>query len=57
MRRAVASVLIIDEAQNLSREEGLEELRMMTNINSGKDELLQLILVGQPELRDMHRGL
>jgi type II secretory pathway predicted ATPase ExeA len=46
------AVLIIDEAQNVSRE-GLEELRMMTNINSGKDELLQLILVGQPELRDI----
>lgn len=45
-------VLIIDEAQNISRE-GLEELRMMTNINAGKDELLQLILVGQPELRDL----
>ncbi len=45
-------VLIIDEAQNLSVE-GLEELRMLTNINSNKDELLQLILVGQPELRDM----
>jgi len=43
--------LIIDEAQNLSVE-ALEELRMMTNINSGKDELLQLILVGQPQLRD-----
>lgn len=42
--------LVIDEAQNLSIE-ALEELRMMTNINSGKDELLQLILVGQPELR------
>ena len=42
--------LVIDEAQNLSVE-ALEELRMMTNINSGKDELLQLILVGQPELR------
>jgi general secretion pathway protein A len=49
------AVLIIDEAQNISRE-GLEELRMMTNINSGKDELLQLILVGQPELRDMIAG-
>jgi type II secretory pathway predicted ATPase ExeA len=48
-------VLIIDEAQNLSRE-GLEELRMMTNINAGKDELLQLILVGQPELREMISG-
>lgn len=45
-------VLIIDEAQNLSAE-GLEELRMLTNINSNKDVLIQLILVGQPELRDM----
>lgn len=43
-------ILIIDEAQNLGGET-LEELRMLTNINSGKDELLQLILVGQPELR------
>jgi type II secretory pathway predicted ATPase ExeA len=48
-------VLIIDEAQNISRE-GLEELRMMTNINAGKDELLQLILVGQPELRELISG-
>lgn len=45
-------VLIFDEAQNLSLE-GLEELRMLTNINSNKDVLVQLILVGQPELRDM----
>jgi len=43
-------VLVIDEAQNLSIE-ALEELRMLTNINSNKDQLLQLILVGQPELR------
>jgi general secretion pathway protein A len=47
-------VLIFDEAQNLSRE-SLEELRMFTNINAGKDELLQLVLVGQPELRDTIR--
>jgi type II secretory pathway predicted ATPase ExeA len=48
-------ILIFDEAQNLSRET-LEELRMLTNINSNKDELLQLILVGQPELRSLvHR--
>jgi len=48
-------ILIFDEAQNLSRE-SLEELRMFTNINSNKDELLQLVLVGQPELRDtIHR--
>lgn len=45
-------ILIFDEAQNLSRE-SLEEMRMLTNINSNKDELVQLILVGQPELRDM----
>lgn len=47
-------ILIFDEAQNLSRE-SLEELRMFTNINANKDELLQLVLVGQPELRDTVR--
>ena len=47
-------VIIIDEAQNLG-EERLEELRMLTNINSGRDELLQLILVGQPQLRAILR--
>ncbi len=46
------TILIFDEAQNLSRE-SLEELRMFTNINANKDELLQLVLVGQPELRDL----
>lgn len=45
-------ILIFDEAQNLTRDV-LEELRMFTNINAGKDELLQLIIVGQPELRDL----
>ncbi len=45
-------ILIFDEAQNLNSE-SLEELRMFTNINSNKDELLQLVLVGQPELRDI----
>ena len=49
------TALIFDEAQNLS-EETLEELRMFSNINADKDELLQLILVGQPELRELvHR--
>lgn len=43
-------LLIVDEAQNLGRE-ALEELRMLTNINANQDELIQLILVGQPELR------
>lgn len=45
-------ILIFDEAQNLSRD-SLEELRMLTNINSDKDELIQLVLVGQNELRDI----
>lgn len=45
-------VLIVDEAQNLGADI-LEELRLLTNINSGKDELLQIIIVGQPELRDI----
>lgn len=48
-------VLIFDEAQNLSPPR-LEELRMLTNINSNRDEILQLILVGQPELRTMVRS-
>lgn len=43
------SVLIVDEAQNLSLE-SLEELRLLSNVNTGKDQLLQMILVGQPEL-------
>lgn len=47
-------LMIIDEAQNLTRE-ALEDLRMLTNINAGKEEVLQLLLVGQPELRDMVR--
>lgn len=45
-------VLIIDEAQNLSIDM-LEEIRMLSNINAGKDQLLQLILVGQPQLKDL----
>lgn len=48
------TALIFDEAQNLTPD-ALEELRMFSNINADKDELLQLILVGQPELRDLVR--
>lgn len=48
------TVLIIDEAQNLDVE-ALEELRMLSNINANKDQLLQLILVGQPSLRAILR--
>jgi type II secretory pathway predicted ATPase ExeA len=46
------TMLIFDEAQNLSVET-LEELRMFSNINADKDELIQLVLIGQPELRDL----
>ena len=46
-----STVLIIDEAQNMSAET-LEELRMLSNINADKDQSLQVILVGQRELRD-----
>lgn len=46
------TMLIFDEAQNLNLET-LEELRMFSNINADKDELLQLVLVGQPELREL----
>ncbi len=46
------TVLIIDEAQNLEPEL-LEELRLLSNINADKDLVLQIILVGQPELRDL----
>ncbi len=45
-------VLIVDEAQNLSGK-ALEELRMLTNINADRDQLLQIVLVGQPELLDV----
>lgn len=45
-------VLIVDEAQNLGHE-ALEQLRMLSNINAETHHLLQLILVGQPELRAM----
>jgi general secretion pathway protein A len=47
-------VLIIDEAQNLGPEP-LEQLRMLSNVNAYKHQVLQLILVGQPNLRDLLR--
>ncbi len=43
-------VLIIDEAQNLSPA-CLEEVRMLSNLETEKEKLIQIILVGQPELR------
>lgn len=48
------TVLIIDEAQNLTGST-LEELRMLSNINADKHQLLQLVLVGQPQLKHLLR--
>jgi general secretion pathway protein A len=47
-----SNVLIIDEAQNLSVDV-LEQLRLLTNLETRERKLLQIILIGQPELRDM----
>jgi general secretion pathway protein A len=46
------NVLIIDEAQNLSAEV-LEQLRLLTNLETSERKLLQIVLIGQPELRTM----
>jgi len=45
-------VLIIDEAQNLSAD-ALEQVRLLTNLETETQKLLQIILIGQPELRDL----
>jgi general secretion pathway protein A len=45
-------VVVIDEAQNLSPE-ALEQVRLLTNLETAKDKLLQMVLLGQPELRDL----
>ncbi|MCW8935879.1 MAG: AAA family ATPase [Gammaproteobacteria bacterium] len=48
------TVLIVDEAQNMTADT-LEELRMLSNINADKDQVLQVILAGQPALRETLR--
>ncbi len=45
-------ILLVDEAQNLSTEV-LEQLRLLTNLETARQKLLQIILIGQPELRDV----
>ena len=45
------TILIIDEAQNLS-DDALETIRGLTNLETDEQKLLQIILIGQPELRD-----
>ena len=44
-------LLIVDEAQNM-KADALEELRMLSNVNSEKDQLMQVVLAGQPALKD-----
>ena len=46
------NVLVIDEAQNLAPDV-LEQLRLLTNLETSERKLLQIILIGQPELRTM----
>lgn len=50
--RGRRTVLIIDEAQNLSIEV-LEQVRLLTNLETSKQKLLQIILIGQPELKEL----
>lgn len=45
-------VLIIDEAQNLSSET-LEKIRMLSNLETEREKLIQIILLGQPELKEL----
>jgi general secretion pathway protein A len=50
--RGKNTILIIDEAQNLDTDV-LEQLRLLTNLETHKEKLLKIILLGQPELRQM----
>jgi general secretion pathway protein A len=49
--RGRRTILLVDEAQNLS-EGVLEQLRLLTNLETAKQKLLQIILIAQPELRE-----
>lgn len=50
--RGETSILILDEAQDL-KPSTLEQIRLLSNFETNKKKLLQIILVGQPELRDL----
>lgn len=51
-RQGGNAVLIIDEAQNLSKK-ALEQLRMLSNLETEREKLIQIVLVGQPELAQL----
>ena len=46
------TILVVDEAQNLTADV-LEQVRLLTNLETTKQKLLQIILIGQPELREL----
>jgi general secretion pathway protein A len=46
------TILVVDEAQNLAAEV-LEQVRLLTNLETARQKLLQIILIGQPELREL----
>jgi len=48
-KKGLTTVLVVDEAHHLS-EEVLEEIRLLTNLETAEEKLLQILLVGQPEL-------
>jgi general secretion pathway protein A len=50
--QGLRAVLVVDEAQNLPVD-ALEQVRLLTNLETDTQKLLQIILIGQPELRDM----
>lgn len=50
-RKGLTTVLVIDEAHHLS-EDVLEEVRLLTNLETPQEKLLQILLIGQPELDD-----
>lgn len=50
-RQGLSTVLVIDEAQHLNREM-LEEIRLLTNLETSQHKLLQIVLVGQSELEE-----
>ena len=52
LQQGLPTLLIVDEAQNLSAEM-LEEIRLLSNLETPTSKLIQIMLVGQPELNDM----
>jgi len=55
LRKSSTVVLILDEAQNM-KNSTLEAIRLLSNLETDKEKLFQIILVGQPELRDKLRS-